>query len=144
MIRVHGTCVAVAGVGVLLRGAPGAGKSDLAFRLIDEGACLVSDDQVEISREEDRLLASPPSTIAGLLEVRGLGIFTFDHLASVPLGVVIDLVAAEAVERMPEDQVAEILDRPVRCFALNPWEASAAAKVRLAARAETGNIMPLR
>ncbi|MBM3488544.1 MAG: hypothetical protein FJX67_18250, partial [Alphaproteobacteria bacterium] len=45
-LRLHATCIAVDGIGVLVRGASGAGKSDLALRLIDAGARLVADDQV--------------------------------------------------------------------------------------------------
>lgn len=144
MIRVHGTCVVVAGTGVLLRGPSGAGKSDLALRLIDEGARLVADDQVEIKRDGDRLLAAPPASLAGLIEVRGLGILPIGHVAPAELGLVIDLVAADMVERMPEPHVVELLGRATPNFSLSPWEVSASAKVRLAVRVVTGNIMPLR
>ncbi|MEC8388619.1 MAG: hypothetical protein VX098_10900, partial [Pseudomonadota bacterium] len=61
MERVHGTCVAIDGAGVLLRGPSGSGKSDLALRLIDGGATLVGDDQLELSRVNDRLVARAPS-----------------------------------------------------------------------------------
>ena len=54
MMRVHGTCVAIAGRGVLLRAPSGAGKSDLALRLIDAGARLVADDQVELAQDNGR------------------------------------------------------------------------------------------
>ncbi len=143
MIRVHGTCVAVAGSGVLLRGPSGSGKSDLALRLIDGGARLVADDQVTIEREGDRLLTSPPAAIAGKLEVRGVGILSVEHRAAVPLVLVVDLVAAEAVERLPEAESVELLGCAIRRLALNPWEASAAAKVRLAVGSPTGNIIPI-
>ena len=72
--QVHGTCVAVAGVGVLLRGPPGSGKSDLALRLIDRGAELVADDRVTLRREDDGIVASAPASLAGLIEVRGVGV----------------------------------------------------------------------
>ena len=140
MIRVHGTCVDVAGTGVLLRGPPGAGKSDLALRLIDGGARLVADDQVEITREGQGLICHPPSSIAGLLEVRGLGIVRLDHAAA-GLGLVVDLVEPDRVERLPDPQTVEIFGRILPLLALNPWEVSATAKVRLAVRAATGNIM---
>ncbi len=143
MIRLHGTCVSLAEVGVLLRGPPGAGKSDLALRLIDGGAELVADDQVEIEERGTELMAGPPATIAGLLEVRGFGIVRLDYRAPVRLGLVIDLVPAAKIERMPEEEVAELLGRPVPRLGLNAWEPSAAAKVRLAVRAQTGRIMRL-
>ncbi|HIJ37705.1 MAG TPA: serine/threonine protein kinase [Rhodospirillaceae bacterium] len=141
MLLVHGTCVVVAGRGVLIRGTSGSGKSDLALRLIDAGARLVADDQVEIEQEDDRLLASPPSPIAGLLEVRGLGIVSLDHQAPVPLALVVDLVKGEEIERMPADETVELAGRQLRRLALDPREASAVAKVRLAIRTLSGGIL---
>ena len=78
----HATCIAVDGatgpLGVLLRGSSGAGKSDLAFRMIDQGARLVADDQCRLQRRNGAagayLVARAPATIDGLLEVRGLGV----------------------------------------------------------------------
>ena len=134
MNRVHGTCVAIAGRGVLLRGPSGAGKSDLALRLIDAGARLVADDQVELTLDNERLSARPPATIAGLLEVRGMGIIPLDHQAPVPLALVVDLVPGETIDRLPAEQTADVLGRAVRRIAVDPWEPSAAAKVRLAVR----------
>jgi serine kinase of HPr protein (carbohydrate metabolism regulator) len=141
MIRVHGTCVAIDGVGVLLRGSSGSGKSDMALRLIDEGAELVADDQVEIHLENNGLLAKPPATIAGLLEVRGLGIVRLNHQPCARLGLVVDLVAPEQVERLPEIGAVSFLDHPISRIAINPWETSATTKVRLAVRVEMGTIM---
>jgi HPr kinase/phosphorylase len=73
-VLVHGTCVALGGKGVLLLGGSGAGKSDLALRLIHDGAVLVADDRVVLTVKASKLAASAPTTIAGLIEVRGLGI----------------------------------------------------------------------
>lgn len=145
MIRVHGTCVALAGTGVLLRGPSGAGKSDLALRLIDAGARLVADDQVELHpADAGGLLARPPVPLAGLLEVRGLGILPFDHLPEAPLALVVDLTEAAEVERMPEADSADLAGRKVPLVRLCPWEASAAAKVRLAVGMATERILCLR
>ncbi|HLY57166.1 MAG TPA: RNase adapter RapZ [Stellaceae bacterium] len=130
MIRVHGTAVVVAGRGVLLRGPPGAGKSDLALRLIAGGGTLVADDQVEIEPVEGALIASPPETIAGLLEVRGVGIRRLPFVRSVRLVLVVDLVAA--IERLPEARHAEIAGLDLPALELLPFEASAVAKLRLA------------
>ncbi|PKU21495.1 HPr kinase/phosphorylase [Telmatospirillum siberiense] len=143
MIRLHGTCVIVGESGVVLRGPSGAGKSDLALRLIDTGARLVADDQMEIEREDDRLSVRAPTTIAGLIEVRGVGILKIDHAPSAPLDLIVDLVAAEMVERLPQTETEEICGLARRRLTLCPWESSAAAKVRLAVRALTGNIMSI-
>ena len=135
MILIHASCVEIDGIGALLRGPPGAGKSDLALRLIDEGARLVADDQVSVTRDGDDLVASPPQGLAGLLEVRGLGILRVDHLTSCPLGVVADLVAAEEIERLPEPAYAEISGCSLPLARIAPFEASAAAKLRQACAA---------
>ena len=67
MERVHGTCIAIDGDGVLLRGPSGSGKSDLALRLIDSGAMLVGDDQLQLSRMGDQLIVRPPDLLSGQL-----------------------------------------------------------------------------
>ncbi len=142
MTLVHGTCVAIQGRGVLLRGPSGGGKSDLALRLIDGGALLVADDQTRLERHGQSLIASPPETIAGMLEVRGLGLVRLPYLERVPLDLVIDLVTPSEVERLPEPNALELLGLAIRHLHLAPLEASAAAKVRLAMRASTRDIMP--
>ena len=126
MRRIHATCIAIDGRGVLLRGASGAGKSDLALRLIDEGAHLVADDQVELRAADGRLTAAAPPAIAGRIEVRGIGIVAMSCLA--------DLVRSPDVERLPEPRVCRIEGIDVPVIALAPFEASATAKIRLAVR----------
>ena len=132
MVLVHASCVALEGRGVLLRGAPGAGKSDLALRLIEGGARLVADDQVALTSSGGMLLAAPPARIAGLLEVRGIGVVSLDFVPQCPVDLVIDLAEPHAVERMPEAATVELSGHRVRRVALAPFEASAPAKVRLA------------
>jgi serine kinase of HPr protein (carbohydrate metabolism regulator) len=135
----HATTVAIGGRGVLLRGASGSGKSDLALRLIDAGARLVADDQSELWRDGKAVLVRAPATIAGLIEVRGLGIV---HLASLPvakLALVVDLVAPDAVERLPEQRSEAILGVSLPLVALAPFEASAPAKLRLALAIAAGD-----
>jgi RNase adaptor protein for sRNA GlmZ degradation len=137
---VHATCVALDGAegtrGVLIRGPSGAGKSDLALRMIDAGARLVADDQCEIWREEGtgrpRLMASAPETIAGALEVRGLGIVQVPTVAEAPLALLVDLVPPDDVERLPEEEREEMLGLDLPRVALHAFEAAAPAKLRLA------------
>src|SRR5438552_10157219 len=142
-IRAHGTCVAIDGEAVLLRGKPGSGKSDLALRLIDGGAVLVADDQTELSRGAAGLVARVPPTIAGRLEVRGLGIMSCPWIASAPLRLVVDLVPAGGVERLPEAQSCHYLDVALPLVRLVAFEASAPAKIRYALRA-LGAVAPSR
>lgn len=132
MELVYGTAVAIDGRAVLLRGPSGSGKSDLALRLIEGGAQLVADDQTRLVREGDRLLASAPDTIAGQLEVRGVGIVPVGNVRRAPLDMVIDLVPAEQVERFPDAGSCRYLDVSVPLLSLAPFEASTPAKVRLA------------
>jgi serine kinase of HPr protein (carbohydrate metabolism regulator) len=134
MALLHGTCVALRGRGILLRGPSGAGKSDLALRLLDEGAELVADDQVSVDIEDGVLIAEPPETIAGKLEVRGLGIVDLDYAALVPLALIVDLVDDAKVERLPEPEWEVIEGVEVPVIRLDPYTASAPAKVRLALR----------
>ncbi len=142
---IHATCVALpaepdgpqsAGtgppVGVLLRGASGAGKSDLALRLIDRGARLVSDDQTELRLADGRLTACAPGSISGRMEVRGLGIAELDPLSAVSVGLVVDLVPGKSVERLPGTESCEFLGVQVPLLRFDPFEASTPAKLRLA------------
>lgn len=135
MLLVHGTSVAIGGDGILLRGPSGSGKSDLALRLIDAGARLVSDDQTELSRDGDAVIMQAPQTIAGRIEVRGVGILRVPTAAQAPLRLVVDLVAPDRVERLSEPQFCEVLQRSIPLLALAPFEASTAAKIRFAVAA---------
>jgi serine kinase of HPr protein (carbohydrate metabolism regulator) len=142
MALVHATTVAIDGKGVLLRGPAGAGKSDLALRLIEGGALLVADDQTQVSLEEGRLVARSPASIRGLIEVRGIGLVRVAVADSVPLALVVDLVSREKVERLPRPATCEILGNKLPHRRLTAFEPAAPAKVRLAVGAGCGNIMP--
>lgn len=138
----HATAIAIDGQAALIIGPSGAGKSDLALRLImtpfqDAGrplrVDLVADDQVIIRRREDRLLASAPHPITGLLEVRGLGILPFTHVGGVEVALVADVDPAHPAERFPEQRQARtLLGVDVPLVLINAREASAPAKVVLA------------
>jgi HPr kinase/phosphorylase len=137
---VHGTCVALGRRGALLRGQPGSGKSDLALRflaLAGDGAlkpALVADDQVFVQGGANRLLASPPNTIAGKIEIRGLGIVEVPYLPQAELVLVCDLVNDKDVPRMPPEpwERTEIAGRPLPLLKLAPFELSAPLKLKLA------------
>jgi HPr kinase/phosphorylase len=136
MLLVHATSVLVDGTGVLIRGPSGSGKSDLALRLIDGGARLVSDDQTALEARDGRLWASAPPSIAGKLEVRGLGIVAVPGVAAAPLGLVVDLVPPDRIERLPEASTATLLGVILPILQVSPFEASAPAKLRLAVAAQ--------
>lgn len=139
MQRLHGTCVLLSRLGVLLRGPSGSGKSDLALRLIDAGARLVADDQVELSREDGRIVARAPGLLAGLIEVRGVGILRVDAAERAEIGLVVDLVSPGPspgrIERLPEAETETLLGSTIRRLTLPAFHASTPAKLRLAAAA---------
>jgi HPr kinase/phosphorylase len=136
-LLVHATTVAIGDRAVLLRGASGSGKSDLALRLIDAGALLIADDQTHLTRDGDVIAARSPPSIAGLIEARGLGILRVNSLASARLAMIVELVA-EQIERLPEPCSETILGLAIPLIALAPFETSAPAKLRLALAAFTG------
>lgn len=139
---VHATAVAIDGSAILLRGPPGAGKSDLALRLIDGGARLVADDQVELRQAENRVWVRAPAAIAGLIEIRGVGILRLGTLKESPLAMCVDLLPSGQFERLPENRFAEVLGIAIPLIAVSAFEASAAAKVRLALRAFSAEPLP--
>ena len=130
-VTLHASCVAIRGRGVLLTGASGAGKSDLALRLIDRGAILVGDDGLVIEARDGRLYGRPGPNIEGQMEVRGLGILAFPwEEAPIDLAITLD----QPVSRMPDEllpvRVIEGLTLPM--IALDPFESSAPVKVEKA------------
>ena len=138
---VHGTAIATAGRAVLIRGASGAGKSDLALRCLGtppgaflaEAPKLVADDQVLVAVRDGRIVVSAPPTIRGLIEVRGLGLVAVPTVEEAELALVVDLVRPGALERMPAPAApAVIAGLPVARVALDPHEMSAPLKLFIA------------
>lgn len=127
----HCSTVAIGGRAVLIEGRSGSGKSDLALRLIDRGALLVSDDYTIARRKGKLLLASPPDMIAGKIEVRGLGLIEMDYVADQPVALVVQLF--DVVDRMPpEPELRAIAGISVPVMKIAPMEGSAPIKVELA------------
>ena len=125
---IHAGCVAMRGVGVLIAGPSGSGKSDLALRLIDRGAVLVSDDYTLLHAEGGILNATAPATIAGRIEVRGIGIVERPTVPSVPVAL---FVEAGTPDRMPEPATRVIAGIAVPTYILALLEPSAPAKIDL-------------
>ena len=128
---VHTSCVAIAGRAVLIGGRSGKGKSDLALRLIDRGALLVSDDYTLVRRSGEALLATAPETISGKIEVRGVGIVELPVERDVPVALFIDLDMDAT--RMPTEREDRIVAGvPIPVVGLSALEASAPIKVEAA------------
>jgi hypothetical protein len=132
MTTLHATCIAIGKRAVLLTGKSGSGKSDLALRLIDRGAMLVSDDGTVVEPHDGTLYASAPATIAGKIEIRGLGIVEMPTVPDAPLALCIAL--DEPVARMPDEilptRTIEGIALPL--LALDAFESSAPVKVEKA------------
>lgn len=123
----HATSVAIDGRAVLLEGVSGTGKSDLALRLIDRGAVLISDDQTLLIRQGIALVARAPGTIRGQIEVRGIGIVTMPYVEDVPVALIVRL-GAEPI-RMPERRQRRIAGIVVREMAFEAFHASTPVKI---------------
>lgn len=136
VMRVHASCAARSGPNgfdaVLFVGPPGAGKSDMVLRLRAAGWELVADDQVQVSEG----IASAPAALAGLLEVRGLGLFRLPYLAAAPLRLVVRM--AVPLERLPAPESDGTFGLPV--VSVDPAAISAVERVTLALDAACGRV----
>ncbi len=128
---VHATTVAIGDRAVLIGGRSGQGKSDLALRLIDRGATLVSDDYTFVRRVSGQLLASAPESISGKLEVRGVGVLDFPTARDVPVVLFVDLDRPS--ERLPSgEETRSIAGMKLPVIGLAALEASAPIKLEAA------------
>ena len=132
-MRIHGSCGSRGGSGVLLIGPPGSGKSDLLLRLLDHGFALVADDQVVIENG----IARAPVALAGMLEVRGLGILRLAHVHEARLELLVELAAT--VDRLPEPTRDAVFNLPR--MRVNAWQVSAAAIVAVALDCALGRVL---
>ena len=135
--NIHAGCVALGKKGVLILGESGAGKSDLMLRLMDEGAKLVADDRTELYVARGRFCARAPKSIAGLIEVRGLGIIAQPFVTGVGVALAVRLGTPE---RLPERQFFQPPPgispaKAVPLIVLDGRAASATARLRLALKA---------
>lgn len=116
--------------GALIEGPSGVGKSDLALRALDAGFRLVADDRVVVFAAAGRLYGKPPETLAGLIEVRGLGVIDAGALPFCQVALIIRCVAdPAAVERLPDPRTETIAGVSVPVFDLWPREPAAPAKM---------------
>ncbi len=133
-LLLHGSAVRLGDKGVLLLGASGSGKSDLALQLIDRGAVLIADDQVRISTVDGRLRAAAPASLAGLIEVRDLGILRLAHGEGF-LDLVVELERGKVEERLPPPVTRAWCGVSLPVIRLDSRAPSAAAKIRVALQA---------
>ena len=127
----HASTVALDGRAVIISGPSGSGKSDLALRLLDRGFVLVSDDQTVVKKDGERLIATAPPTIAGKLEVRGIGIVEMERAENVPIALAVELTSE--IQRLPDDsRQRPILGISLPLVTIDAMTASAPSKVAIA------------
>ncbi|MBV9570997.1 MAG: HPr kinase/phosphatase C-terminal domain-containing protein [Alphaproteobacteria bacterium] len=145
-VNIHATCVKLGNAGawlnaspdagVLLLGPSGVGKSDLAVRLIGDGALLVSDDRTELFVKDGALMAQAPPVLRGLLEIRGVGIIELPCAEPSNVTIAVMLAQAAKPDRLPEIErfqppagLEVSAEKWPPLLHLDPREASAAAKI---------------
>lgn len=126
----HGSCAALGDDAVLLLGPPGSGKSDLLLRLIDRGFCLVGDDQVVVVHGRVRA----PQLLAGMMELRGLGLFTGPACEEASLRLVVQL--GHETTRLPSPRPHPAFGTPE--ITIDPRMASAPIRIHWAIDALAG------
>lgn len=142
---IHAGCILLGEAGLLIRGESGSGKSAAALALLDAAAesglfaALVADDRVLLSQRGGRIVARPSGALAGLLEVRGLGLVRLPYESAAVLRLVVDLVPVEQIARLPSeaDRRTELLGIGLPRLAATA-DASLFTRVRLALAADNG------
>ena len=127
--KFHSTSVVIEDCGIMIVGDSGCGKSDLALRLIDSGATLISDDVTICKKRINGIFLYSPKETKGLLEVREIGIITVPFIENVKLSLLVELIDKEG-ERMPEKEKKILLGvtiHKIQIFGKNP---SSVAKVK--------------
>ena len=134
---VHASAVTLGETGILIRGASGSGKSSLALALLKSDparARLIADDRVALAVHDGRVVATAPSQIAGLLEIRGQGVRAFPWLSPAVIRFVVDILDTDA-ERMPseEDEMIDLAGARLPRLALSHGARDGHVRVAVAA-----------
>ena len=128
--RMHSSSVVIEDNGVLILGNSGCGKSDLALRLIDNGATLISDDISICRKNSNNIYLYCPPEIKGLLEVREIGIITVPFVEKIKLRLVVNLKSNNN-ERFPKDSCFRILGIKIPIINIEGKNSSAVAKIKV-------------
>ena len=128
--RIHSTSVVIDDNGVLILGDSGSGKSDLALRLIDNGATLISDDISICRKNSNNIHLYCPPEIKGLLEVREIGIITVPFVERIKLRLVVNLKSNNN-ERFPKESSFRILGIKIPIINIEGKNSSAVAKIKV-------------
>ena len=126
----HATSIVIDSFGLMISGLSGIGKSDLALRLIDSGATLISDDITICKRVNNKVYLFPPNKTKGLLEVREIGIINVPYVENINLVMIIDLLKKNN-ERIPEEKFRKILGLNFPVLSLDGKTPSSVIKVKV-------------
>lgn len=131
LINIHATLISFHNKGILLTGHSGAGKSDVALKMIiDKGAMLVADDRVNIQCIDGELYGSSPENIKGLLEVRNVGIGQFNYKKEEKISLCVELCDdKQSLERLPKDEYVDFLGVSVIKLKLYQFDCSILYKI---------------
>ena len=127
---IHATSVVIEDSGVLIVGNSGLGKSDLALRLIDSGATLISDDITICKKVDDSIFLFSPLQTRGLLEVREVGIMTVPYVDNIKLFLIVELVDHE-IERLPSKKIGKFMNLNISKIKIYGKNSSSVAKIKL-------------
>ena len=127
---IHATSVVIEDSGVLIVGKSGLGKSDLALRLIDSGATLISDDITICKKVDDSIFLFSPLQTRGLLEVREVGIMTVPYVDNIKLLLIVELVDHE-IERLPSKKIGKFMNLNISKIKIYGKNSSSVAKIKL-------------
>ena len=128
--RVHSTSVVIEDAGVMIIGKSGSGKSDLALRLIDSGATLISDDITICETNGKSIFLFPPNETKGLLEVREIGIMTVPYIENIKLKLLVELVEKE-IDRLPKQIITKLMNIKIQKIKIQGKNSSSVAKIKL-------------
>ncbi|MCM1323148.1 MAG: HPr kinase/phosphatase C-terminal domain-containing protein [Acetobacter sp.] len=131
MLNIHATLISFQNHGILFIGESGAGKSDIALRMImDKNALLVADDRVNLECLDDKLYGSVPQNIEGLLEIRNVGIGKFPFKQQEKIDLCIELCADKTgLNRLPEEETVVFLGVSITKLKLYPFDCSILCKI---------------
>ena len=127
---INATSVVIEDSGVLIVGNSGLGKSDLALRLIDSGATLISDDITICKKVDDSIFLFSPLQTRGLLEVREVGIMTVPYVDNIKLLLIVELVDHE-IERLPSKKIGKFMNLNISKIKIYGKNSSSVAKIKL-------------
>ena len=134
----HGSVVEVNGIGILIEGPPGSGKTSLLFGILETcqnrniRSSLVADDQVFLKSVSGRLVARAPDTTAGKAEVRGFGIVNLPYIDETVIQLTVQLADRSNVERMQEPGYREILGVSIPAIKVPKFHEAGAVRIVLA------------